>query len=235
MESYANNKSLGKLSIVSTPIGNLSDITLRALETLRACDLVVAEDTRRALILLNHFEIKKPVISCHTYNEHKITEKIIGKILGGANVAFLSDAGTPSISDPGYFIVRKAVENGIEPTVIPGVSALTFAAVASGLPMDKFAFYGFLPVKPGRRSTMLKEIAVGGKTAFLFESPHRIGRLLQEICDNIGPETRIAVIREATKLHEEILRGNAREILESCKGKNWKGELTVGICPSSET
>lgn len=227
-------ESAGILSIVATPIGNLQDITLRALETIRDADIIAAEDTRRTQKLLARFEIKKKLISCHAFNEHKTVAGILKMVSEGKKVAVLSDAGTPVIADPGFYIIREARQQGIEPIIIPGVSALTFAVAASGLPADKFSFFGFAPVKQGRRENLLQKIMEEGKSSFLFESPFRIMKLLQAIFKIMGPQTDVAIIREATKLHEEIILGAVQEILEEHKEKNWKGELVVGIFPGKE-
>lgn len=219
------------LAIVSTPIGNLDDMTFRAVEILRKSDIIAAEDTRRAHHLLAKFDIKKRLISYHSFNEHQATERILNLYLDGQNIALISDAGTPSISDPGFLIVREAIRKGIEPLVIPGVSSLTFAITASGLPVNEFKFHGFLPVKQGRRSSALQEIAREDMTSFVFESPHRIAKLLGEINEIIGPETQVAIIREATKIHEEVIRGTTSEILGATENRSWKGEIVVAIRP----
>ncbi len=230
------DKSQGKLSIVATPIGNLGDITLRALETIRDADVVVAEDTRRTRGLLTHYGISKKVMSCHAFNESRSVAGILCLVHDkGLKVAVLSDAGTPVISDPGFLMVREARVLGIEPEFIPGVSALTFAAAASGLPMDKFSFFGFPPAKKGRRETLLRTIADEGKTAFLFESPFRVCKLLDEILEVIGAHTQVALVREATKMHEEVIRGTVVEVLERISGSKCKGEFVVGIFPSAES
>lgn len=219
------------LAIISTPIGNLEDITLRAIETLKKSDLVAAEDTRRAKILLGKYGINTKLVSLHAHNEHWKAAEIVKHVKNGQNVAVLSDAGTPSISDPGYMIVNKALEAGIEPLIIPGVSALTFAVTACSLPVDKFCFLGFLPVKESKRKAVLEKIAAEKITFFVFESPHRIEKLLHEINEIIGQETRVGIVREATKIHEEIIRGTPSEILSNRHGRPWKGECTVAICP----
>ncbi len=221
----------GAISIISTPIGNLKDMTQRAIEVLTAADIVAAEDTRRTGNLLSTLNLHKKLISCHIYNEHRSVLSLIEFALSGKKVAFVSDAGTPCISDPGFLLVREALKNGIEPQIIPGVSSLTFAVAACGLPVDKFAFYGFLPVKQGRRHKALAEIAAENKTVFIFESPFRMEKLLKEISELIGKNAKIAVIREATKLHEEILRGTAEELVQKTSGRNWKGECVVAIYP----
>ena len=219
----------GTLFIVSTPIGNLEDITLRALRVLKEVDIIAAEDTRRTLNLLRHFEISSELVSCHAFNEHRKVAGIIEKIKDGKNVAFVSDAGTPGISDPGYLIVREALKEDISPVIIPGPSALTFAACASGFPIDSFTFYGFPPVKQGRRGEFMKKIAGRSETVIVYESPYRIAKLLVEIAESCGPETSVAVIREATKLHEEILRGPVSEIIQKTSSRDWKGECAIVI------
>ena len=226
-------KEQGKLSIVSTPIGNLQDITLRALNTIKEADIIVAEDTRHSKRLLNHYEIRKKMYSCHTYNEHRTVNGILKQVTDYAlHVVVLSDAGTPVIADPGFHIIREARKLGLEPQFIPGVSALTFAASASGLPADKFSFFGFAPVKKGKREALLKQIREENKTAFLFESPYRVTKLLTTINDVIGETTLVSIVREATKLHEEIITGKISDILEETKTKNWKGEFVIGIHPN---
>jgi 16S rRNA (cytidine1402-2'-O)-methyltransferase len=228
-------KKQGKLSIISTPIGNLQDITLRALNTIKEADIIAAEDTRHSLRLLKHFDISKKMYSCHAYNEHKTVNGILRQITDfGLHVAVLSDAGTPVIADPGFHIIREARKLGIEPEFIPGVSALTFAAAASGLPADKFSFFGFAPVKKGKRETLLNQIKEEKRTAFLFESPYRVQKLLTAIKEVIGPETEVSIVREATKLHEEIITGQVSKILEETETKNWKGEFVIGIYPNSK-
>ena len=218
----------GKLYLIATPIGNLEDITLRALETLRSVDLVAAEDTRRTRQLLSHFEIHARLISYHAFNEHRTTEPLLDRVQAGEHVAVVSDAGTPAVADPGFHLVREAVRRGIEPVVIPGVSALTFAATAAGLPVDKFAFYGFVPVKAGRRRSFLERLLRGGITAFCFESPYRIGRTLRELA-GLAPTAAVALIREATKVHEEIRRGSAAELAAALGDGPGRGEYVLGV------
>jgi 16S rRNA (cytidine1402-2'-O)-methyltransferase len=222
----------GKLSIVSTPIGNLQDITLRALEIIKDADIIAAEDTRRSQRLLSHFDIKKRLVSCHAFNEHHSVSKILDFVHEGLKVALLSDAGTPVIADPGFHIIREARKSGIEPEIIPGVSALTFAVAASGLPADKFSFFGFAPVKSGKRENLLMKIKDEAKTAFLFESPYRIEKLLRAINKIMGDNAKVAIIREATKIYEETITGTVSEILANYADKKWKGELVVGVFPS---
>lgn len=220
----------GKLFLVSTPIGNLDDITIRALETLKSVDLIAAEDTRHTRQLLAHFDIHARLESCHAFNEHSKVASLIGFVRSGHSVALVSDAGTPSVADPGFLLVRSALEAGIEPVVIPGVSALTFSVTASGLPVDKFSFWGFVPVKPGKRSKFFTGLLAEQKTGFFFESPFRIARTLNELAA-LSPDSRVAVIREATKIHEEILRGSAAEL--AALKREWKGEIVVGIYPAA--
>ncbi|MDR0932622.1 MAG: 16S rRNA (cytidine(1402)-2'-O)-methyltransferase [Victivallales bacterium] len=224
-------ENTGKLYLVSTPIGNLEDITLRALSILKSVDLIAAEDTRHTRQLLSHFDIHTKLISFHAFNEHRKTEGLIEEIKNGLSVASVSDAGTPSIADPGFFLVREAVRNGIVPEVIPGVSALTFAATASALPVDQFAFFGFPPVKSGRRQKFFEAIRQENRTVFFFESPHRIAKTLPEIAEIVGGEAQVAIIREATKLHEEILRGTAAELAELATDRQWRGEFVIGVHP----
>ncbi|MBE6356819.1 MAG: 16S rRNA (cytidine(1402)-2'-O)-methyltransferase [Lentisphaerae bacterium] len=218
----------GKLYLVSTPIGNLEDITLRALNILKSVDLIAAEDTRHTRQLLSHFDIHAKLESCHAFNEHSKVANLIEFVKNGNSLALVSDAGTPSVADPGFLLVRSALEAGIEPVVIPGVSALTFSVTASALPVDKFAFWGFAPVKPGKRGKFFAKILADGRTGFFFESPFRIERTLREIAE-LSPESKVAVIREATKIHEEILRGSAAEL--AALKKAWKGEIVVGVYP----
>ena len=225
----AERPASGTLYIVATPIGNLEDITLRALRVLKEADLILAEDTRRTAILLQHFEIRKPLESYHIFNEHSRTPALIRRIQDGLTAALVSDAGTPCIADPGFMLIRAAVEAGIEPVIIPGVSALTFAVSASALPSDHFNFHGFLPVKSGRRRAELERIAADKRTAVVFESPFRIAKLLNEVCEIVGPDTPLALVREATKIHEQILRGPAAQLAEQAKKVNWKGECVLVI------
>ncbi|MCQ2379425.1 MAG: 16S rRNA (cytidine(1402)-2'-O)-methyltransferase [Victivallaceae bacterium] len=223
-EEYA-----GKLFLVSTPIGNLEDITLRALRVLRNVDLIAAEDTRHTRQLLSHFDIHVPLESFHIFNEHGKVASLVAKLQAGTSIALVSDAGTPSVADPGYLMARSAVDAGIEPVVIPGVSAVTFAVTASALPVDKFSFLGFVPVKSGRKHSFLESVRDGDGTVFFFESPFRIERTLAELAEVVGPDRPVAVIREATKIHEEIIRGTAGEL--AALRRQWKGEFVVAVGP----
>ncbi len=221
----------GALYIVSTPIGNLEDITIRALRILQEVDLIAAEDTRQTRKLLHHFDIPTPLTSYHIHNEHHKTSQLLDKVTAGTRLAVVSDAGTPGIADPGFLLIRDAVARGIEPVMIPGVSSLILAATASALPIDKFSFYGFMPVKSGKKGKLLQQIANIGHTAVVFESPHRISKTLQAVSETVGAETGIAIIREATKLHEEVIRGRAGELAEQYAGQKWRGECVIVISP----
>ena len=221
----------GNLFLVSTPIGNLEDITYRAVRTLQECDLIAAEDTRHTALLLQRYDIHKPLESFHAFNEHNKVEKLISRIKEGLNVALVSDAGTPAVADPGFLPLRAALESGLEPVVIPGVSAVTFSVTASGLPVDRFAFWNFVPVKSGRKRKFFEEISECGHTVFCFESPFRIENTLKLIAE-VMPEARVAIIREATKVHEEVIRGSAAEV--ASLQQRWRGEFVIGICNKSK-
>ena len=224
-----NNEKQGFLAFVATPIGNLEDITLRALRTLRESDLIAAEDTRRTKKLLSHYNITCPLTTYNKDNEHWKTVHLLNQLKTGKNIAFLVDAGTPCISDPGYLLMREAISQAIEPLIVPGVSALTYSIVASGLPVSEFCFAGFLPKRKAKRRSLLKELASHQGTLFLFESPRRVNQLVQEIAEEIGGETSIVVIREATKSFEEHVRGSADEFLEKYGDRKWKGECTIAV------
>lgn len=227
-------ESAGKLTIAATPIGNLEDITLRALRAMKEADTILAEDTRRTRILCSRFNISTRLESYHIYNEHGRTPELIRRIKSGEKIVLVSDAGMPCIADPGFLLVRDAVEAGIEPEILPGASALIFSIAVSALPSDRFAFYGFLPVKSGRRAARLTEIAASKMTAVVFESPYRLSKLLKEIPEYFGKETPVVVVREATKVHQEILRGSAEELEKKYASRSWKGECVVIIGPPEE-
>ncbi len=214
------------LYIVSTPIGNLEDITLRALRTLKEVDFIAAEDTRHVQKLLQHYEIKTPARSFHSYSSVEKLNALVRELQEGKSIALVSDAGTPGISDPGYVLIRKAIENGIKILPIPGASAVLAALVGSGLPMHHFVFFGFLPVKKGRQ-TLIKSFANEERTIIFYESPHRIHRTLQDLLAYLGPDWNIVLARELTKLHEEILRGPLPEIAKTYDQKTPKGEFVV--------
>lgn len=218
----------GKLYIVPTPIGNLQDMTFRAVEVLKNVDIILAEDTRQTKKLTSHYQIDKPLWSHHKFNEHQATASIIEKLRGGTTFALVSDGGTPGISDPGFFLVRACIENQIEVSTLPGAVAFVPALINSGFPSDKFLFIGFLPHKKGRK-TILEGIAQEKQTVILYESPHRIVRTLEQIVQYIGPETAVAISRELTKTFEENLRGTANELLNHFKKHKPKGEFVLII------
>ena len=198
--------------LIPTPIGNLEDITLRAIRLLKEVDLILAEDTRVSIKLLKHFEIGTPLQSFHMHNEHKKVQTIVDQLKNGKTVALISDAGTPGISDPGFLLVREALKEGVEVQCLPGPTALIPALVQSGIPCDRFVFEGFLPHKKGRQ-TRWKAIAEEERTTVLYESPHRLHKALEQIIEFIGPDRQIMVARELSKMHEQMVRGTALEVL----------------------
>ncbi len=218
----------GQLYIVPTPIGNLEDITLRAISVLKAADLILAEDTRTSSFLLKHLEISKPLRSYHQHNEHKIVEELIRDLAAGKNIALISDAGTPGISDPGFLLVRQALAQNLPVSTLPGATAFVPALVNSGLPCHAFSFYGFLPQKKGRQ-TRLKLLAEEEKTFVLYESPFRLVKLLEELKTHLGGERKAAVSRELTKLFEETKRGSLNELIAFYNSKPVKGEIVVVV------
>jgi len=224
----------GTLYVVATPIGNLEDITLRALRTLREADWIACEDTRQTRKLLDHFGISKPAVSYHEHNEAARSAELIAKIEGGANVALVSDAGTPLISDPGYRVVQSAIAAGIPVVPIPGPSAIVTALSAAGLPTDSFRFCGFLPPKSTQRKKLLEQFRGDSGTLIVYETPHRILDALDDITEVMGDRP-VVVAREVTKLHEEFLRGSAAEVKASlAKRPSVKGEITLLIGKSAQ-
>jgi 16S rRNA (cytidine1402-2'-O)-methyltransferase len=219
---------MAKLYLVPTPIGNLKDITLRAIDVLKEVDLILAEDTRTSGKLLKHFEISTPMQSHHMHNEHKTVNGLVDKLNSGMSIAVISDAGTPAISDPGFLLVRACVENNIEVECLPGATAFVPALVNSGLPNDKFVFEGFLPVKKGRQ-TRLNLLAEETRTMVFYESPHKLIKTLAHFCDYFGEERLVSVSRELTKLFEETVRGTAKEVLEHYTNKPPKGEIVIVV------
>ncbi|CAN5588916.1 16S rRNA (cytidine(1402)-2'-O)-methyltransferase [soil metagenome] len=213
------------LYVIGTPIGNLDDITLRALETLKAVDVIAAEDTRHSGNLLRHFEIRKPLVSYHQHNEAMRTAELAERLANGENVALITDAGMPGVSDPGARLIRACLERGLEFTVVPGVSAVLTALVGSGFSMEQFCFHGFLPVKSGGRERDLRAAAEREETSVFFESPHRIAKTLAA-CAEIMPERQLCVARELTKKFEEFRRGTAAELLAHYTARPPKGEIT---------
>jgi 16S rRNA (cytidine1402-2'-O)-methyltransferase len=225
----ANSEETGSLFVVSTPIGNLGDVTQRSLEILNAVSLIAAEDTRRTKILLNKYQINTPLSSYNSYNKIKKGKEFVDRLKKGDDIAIVSDAGTPGISDPHYHIVNAAIEEGCPIYSIPGPSALLAALTVSGLPMDRFIFEGFLPRKKGR-TTRLENLANEKRTIVLFESPNRIQKTLQDLYRFFG-DRKVAIAREMTKLYEEIIRGSLKEL--SDQTRTWKGEITVVIAGSN--
>jgi 16S rRNA (cytidine1402-2'-O)-methyltransferase len=217
----------GALYIVSTPIGNLGDITRRAVEILGGVDLIAAEDTRKTGFLLEHLHITKPLLSYFTYNERRRVPELIAKLKAGTSVAVVTDAGTPGVSDPAFTVIREAVATGIRVIPVPGASALLAALVVSGLPLDRFVFEGFLPVKKGRR-TRLEALKLEPRTFVLYESPHRITKTLGDILAHCG-DRRAAVVREATKKFEEVVRGRLSSVLEQIEQKAPRGEYVIVV------
>lgn len=217
---------MSKLYLVPTPIGNLKDMTFRAVEVLNAVDLILAEDTRTSGKLLKHYEITTQMFSHHMHNEHKTTEGIVARIKAGDTVALISDAGTPAISDPGFLLTRACVEAGIEVDCLPGATAFVPALVNSGLPNDKFVFEGFLPAKKGRQTRFLI-LAEETRTMIFYESPHKLIKTLGHFVAYFGADRKVSVSREITKLHEETIRGTATEVLAHYTAKPPKGEIVI--------
>jgi 16S rRNA (cytidine1402-2'-O)-methyltransferase len=227
---------MAKLYVVPTPIGNLEDITLRAINVLKEVDFILAEDTRTTSHLLRHLGIEKPMHSHHKFNEHATVGRVAESIAAGKDVALVSDAGTPGISDPGFLLVRKCVEEGIEVVTLPGATALIPAVVQSGFPCDRFCFEGFLPQKKGRMKR-LQELALEPRTLVLYESPYRVVKCLEQIAEAFGAERRVAVVREITKKFEETVRGTVAEAIDHFKAHEPKGEFVIvvaGYDPKAE-
>lgn len=217
----------GQLYIVPTPIGNLGDITLRAINILKSIDFILAEDTRTSVFLLKHLQIEKPLRPYHQHNEHKIVEEIVSELNAGKNIALVSDAGTPGISDPGFLLIRECIAAGVKVTTLPGATAFVPALVNSGFPCNEFAFYGFLPQKKGRQ-TKLKQLALEQKTFILYESPFRLIKLLEELKEFVG-ERRASVSRELSKMFEENKQGTFSELITYFSSKTVKGEIVVVV------
>ena len=230
------NGSKGRLFVVGTPIGNLEDITLRAIRTLKEVDLIACEDTRRTQQLLNHYQIRTPTISYHEHNEMTRAPELVIKLAEGNNIALVSDAGMPVVSDPGFRLVHLAVRHAIPVVPVPGASAFVAALAASGMPVDKFRFLGFLPSKRAARREALEEHKEATKTLVFYEAPHRVLEMLRDVRDILG-DREMVLAREVTKVHEEFWRGTVSGLLERAKGKTIKGEITllVGIpCQTAE-
>ncbi len=227
------NNLQGKLYLVSTPIGNLNDITMRAIEVLRSSDIIACEDTRRTLKILKKYNIKKPLESYHDHNKEKKTSYLLKLLEKGKMVALVADSGTPCISDPGFYLVRKAIERGYNISTTPGSSSILSALILSGLPTDRFVFEGFLPRKKGKRSSRINLMKEEKRTIIIFESPFRVLSLLKELKKIIG-ERKISISRELTKVYEETLRGNITDLITHFEDKKPKGEFVIVLAGKKE-
>ena len=216
------------LYLVPTPLGNLKDITLRALETLQQVDVILCEDTRTSQKLLQHYQIKKPLSPYHQHNEHKIVPHIVDQLVAGKTMALITDAGTPGISDPAFLLVRECIKQNVQVNCLPGAAAFVPALVNSGIPTNRFVFEGFLPMKKGRQ-TLLKQLAVEERTIIFYESPMRLVKTLEEMAQYLGPERICCVSRELTKMFEENKRGSLTEVAAYFKEKTVKGEIVVVV------
>lgn len=223
----------GMLHIVPTPVGNLDDMTFRAIRVLKEADFILAEDTRTSAVLMKHFDIRTPMRSHHRNNEHRAVEGLVEEILGGKNVALVSDAGTPGISDPGFMLARACRDAGVEVECLPGATAFVPALVGSGLPCDRFVFEGFLPLKKGR-ATRLAELAAERRTVIIYESPLRLARTLRQLAESFGPERQAAVCREISKLHEETRRDTLATLSSHYDANQAKGEIVIVIAPAEK-
>ena len=217
---------MGILYIVPTPVGNMEDMTMRAIRILKEADLVLAEDTRTSGILLKHFEIKNQLMSHHKFNEHGTSAGVVQRLLAGQNVALISDAGTPGISDPGFFLVREAVRAGVEVQTLPGPTAFVPALVSSGLPCDRFVFEGFLPQKKGLK-TRLESLVNEERTMIFYESPYRVVKTLEQFAEVYGADRQVSVCREISKVHEESVRGTLTEVIAHFKETEPRGEIVI--------
>lgn len=215
-----------KLYLVPTPVGNLGDMTYRAVEVLKQVDLILAEDTRTSRVLMQHYGIGTPLQSYHIFNEHQTVASLVERLQGGTTMAVVTDAGTPGISDPGFLLVREAIKEGIEVECLPGATAFVPALIDSGLPCDHFVFEGFLPHKKGRQ-TALQALAEEERTLVIYESPYRLLKLLEQLMEVVGEDRQVSVSREISKLHAETCRGTLREVHDSFTGKEVKGEIVV--------
>lgn len=224
---------MAKLYLVPTPVGNLADMTYRAVSVLQSVDLILAEDTRTSKTLLQHYQINTPMQSNHKYNEHQKLGQIIDRLHAGENIAVITDAGTPGISDPGFLVVRECVKEGIEVETLPGATAFVPALVNSGLPCDRFVFEGFLPQKKGRQ-TKLNSLTECTYTMVFYESPFRLVKTLEQLAEVLGAERRAAVCREITKLHEETQRGTLAELAQHYTEKGVKGEIVIIVAGTEE-
>jgi 16S rRNA (cytidine1402-2'-O)-methyltransferase len=224
----------GTLYVVATPIGNLEDISYRAVRVLKEADLIACEDTRHTAKLLHHYGIDKPTVSYHEHNEAARAEELVTKLIAGLNVAQVSDAGMPGISDPGYRVIKLAIERGVPVVPIPGASAVVTALAASGLPTDSFQFLGFLPARSGERRTLLESVRNAQQTTVVYEAPHRIAETMKDIVELLGAERPVVLARELTKLHEEFIRGSAAQVLHRAQEHELKGEITLLVGKGAE-
>jgi 16S rRNA (cytidine1402-2'-O)-methyltransferase len=222
-----------KLYIVPTPIGNLEDITLRAINILKSVDVVLAEDTRTSGTLLKHLGISKPMHSYHIHNEHQTVSRVVDRILKGESMALVSDAGTPAVSDPGFLLVRECIKRGVDVECLPGPTAFVPALVNSGLPSDRFTFEGFLPHKKGRQ-TRLQNLASEERTMIFYESPHRLLKALQQFSEFFGADRQVSVSRELSKIYEENVRGTLQEVITYFSEKTVKGEIVIVLAGKAE-
>ena len=224
---------MGKLTIVPTPVGNLEDITYRAVRVLREADLILAEDTRTTLVLLRHYDIQNRLQSHHAFNEHRTAAQLVERMQAGEHIALVSDAGTPAISDPGFLLVRACVAEGVEVECLPGATAFVPALVVSGLPTDRFCFEGFLPPKKGRQ-TRLEALCQERRTLILYESPHRLLKTLTQLAEVLGPERRASVSREISKRFEETVRGQLDEIIPHFTMNDPRGEFVIVVAGAED-
>lgn len=225
---------MGTLYLVPTPVGNLEDITARALRVLRECDLILAEDTRTSGNLLRHFDIRKPMMSYHKFNEHKTVDSVVERLRGGETIAVVSDAGTPGVSDPGFLVAREAIAAGVEVITLPGATAFVPALVSSGLPCERFCFEGFLPQKKGRTGR-LEALRGEQRTMIFYESPHRIVKALEQFVDVFGADRRCSVCREISKIHEQSVRGTLQEVLGHFRENEPRGEFVMVVAGDTGT
>jgi 16S rRNA (cytidine1402-2'-O)-methyltransferase len=214
------------LTLVPTPVGNLSDMTYRAVEVLQQADVILCEDTRTSSVLLKHYQIQKPLTPYHQHNEHKVVEHLVNQMQDGKNFALITDAGTPGISDPGFLLVRACIQEGVDVTCLPGATAFVPALVQSGLPANQFVFEGFLPIKKGRQTAM-KQMALESRTMILYESPHRIARTLRELIPHLGESRSAVVVREISKKFEQNHRGTLQELAQYFDANTAKGEIVL--------
>lgn len=223
---------MGILYLVPTPVGNMEDMTLRAIRLLKEADLILAEDTRTSGILMKHFDIHRPMMSHHKFNEHNTTAAVVERLKAGQTICLVTDAGTPGISDPGFYLVREAAAAGIEVQTLPGATAFVPALVSSGQPSDRFAFEGFLPQKKGRQ-TRLEALRTEQRTMIFYESPHRLVKTLQQFAEYYGNERQVSVCREISKVHEESVRGSLADVIAHFTEKEPKGEIVIILagCP----